>query len=73
LKIVGDRGTTDAKVLSRDTRGNLKLKGPHVTSLFYNNAGLLTEVVDDKGWVSTSLEGTLAANGQLNVHGPETY
>ena len=67
LKIVGDRGTTDAKILSRNVRGNLKLKGPHVTPFYYNNAGFLTELVDDKGWVSTSREGMIDSDGRWSI------
>ena len=73
LKVVGDRGTTDAKVLSKNTRGNLRLKGPHVTPLYYSNAGLVTEVVDDKGWVSTSLEGVVDDKDVLTLKSTEIY
>jgi fatty-acyl-CoA synthase len=59
MKVVGDRGTTDAKILARDTRGNLKLKGPHVTPYYFSNAGFVSELVDDKGWVSTSREAAM--------------
>ena len=69
MKIVGDRGTTDAKILSSNTRGNLKLKGPHVTPYYYNNSGLNTELVDDKGWVNTSREGVVKGVGQLDMFG----
>lgn len=72
-KVVGDRGTTDAKVLSRNTRGNLKLKGPHMTPYYYNNAGFLTEMVDEKGWVSTSRDGTIGDGHEIKLEGAQQY
>eukprot|EP00759_Apiculatamorpha_spiralis_P014680 PhF_6_TR21209/c0_g1_i3/m.30624/K00666/K00666; fatty-acyl-CoA synthase len=73
LKVVGDRGTVDAKILSRDTRGNLKLRGPQVSPYYFSNAGLLTELVDEKGWVSTSRDAVLGSNNQWSVMGAQTY
>jgi len=72
-KVVGDRGAADAKILSRNTRGNLKLKGPHVTGSYYNNAGLLTEVVDEKGFVSTSREALVESNGTIQLLPTQVY
>lgn len=72
-KIVGDRGTTDAKILSLNTRGNLKLKGPHVTGSYYNNAGLLSEMVDDKGFVSTSREAVMDEKNSINLTETQVY
>lgn len=74
VKIVGDRGTTDAKILSRNTRGNLKLKGPHVTPYYFNNTGFVTETVDERGWCSTSREGVINNKGFLSVNAqPQAY
>jgi fatty-acyl-CoA synthase len=73
LKIVGDRGTTDAKVLAANARGNLKLKGPQMTSFFFNNAGLLTETVDDQGFVSTSREAVFDEKQTVTLFGAQTY
>lgn len=72
-KVVGDRGVSDAKVLSVGTRGNLKLKGPHVSPSFYNNAGLLTETVDENGFVSTSREATFDEKGNITVASAQLY
>ncbi|CUG88366.1 unnamed protein product [Bodo saltans] len=72
-KVVGDRGTSDARVLASNTRGNLKLKGPHIAPAYYNNAGLLTELVDEKGFVSTSREGTIDLNGELHLAETQLY
>ncbi|KNH08229.1 fatty-acyl-CoA synthase [Perkinsela sp. CCAP 1560/4] len=63
LKVVGDRGTYDAKILSRGVRGNLRLRGPHVTPYYYSNAGLLTEFQDELGWIATSRDGRIEQNG----------
>jgi fatty-acyl-CoA synthase len=73
VKVVGDRGTTDAKVLSRNTRGNLKVKGPHMTPYYYSNAGFLSELVDDKGWVSTSRDAILGDKHQITLQQAQTY
>ena len=72
-KVVGDRGTTDAKVLASGSRGNLKLKGPHVSPSFYNNAGLLSEMVDENGFVSTSREAVMDASGAVTFHAAQVY
>ncbi|EPY20657.1 fatty-acyl-CoA synthase [Strigomonas culicis] len=72
-KIVGDRGTGDARVLAAGTRGNLRLKGPHVSNGYYNNAGLLTELVDEKGFVSTSREGVMDDKGVLTLKETQLY
>jgi hypothetical protein len=73
LKVVGDRGTTDAKILAANTRGNLKLKGPHVTPLFFNNAGLQTELVDDRGFCSTSREAVVSEAKQWTIEATQMY
>jgi acyl-CoA synthetase (AMP-forming)/AMP-acid ligase II len=73
MKIVGDRGTSDAKTLSRNTRGNLKVKGPHVSPYYFNNAGFQSEMVDEKGFCSTSREATLSDDGKLALHDAQTY
>ncbi|EPY37473.1 hypothetical protein AGDE_06461 [Angomonas deanei] len=72
-KVVGDRGTGDAKVLAAGTRGNLRLKGPHVSAGYYNNAGLLSELVDEKGYVSTSREAVMDDKGILTVKETQIY
>jgi fatty-acyl-CoA synthase len=72
-KVVGDRGSSDARVLASNTRGNLKLKGPHIAPTYYNNAGLLTELVDEKGFVSTSREGTIDLSGELHLAETQLY
>lgn len=72
-KVVGDRGTTDAKTLSAGTRGNLKIKGPHVSASFYNNAGLLTELIDEKGFCSTSRDATMDEKGTVKVMEAQMY
>jgi len=73
MKVVGDRGTTDAKVLSPNTRGNLKLKGPHMTPYYFSNAGFVSELVDDKGWVSTSREATMASANAWSLLKAQEY
>jgi len=74
LKIVGDRGSVDAKILSRNTRGNLRLRGPQVSPYYYSNAGLMTELLDERGWVSTSREAILGKDGQWSTFAtPQTY
>lgn len=73
MKIVGDRGTTDAKVLSRGNKGNVKIKAPHATPFYFNNSGFLTELVDDKGFCSTSREGIVNDEGNLIVNEAHTY
>ncbi|RHW71834.1 AMP-binding enzyme [Trypanosoma brucei equiperdum] len=72
-KVVGDRGTADARILAANTRGNLKLKGPHISAGYYNNAGLLTELVDERGFCSTSREAVMDERGQLTLHGTQLY
>jgi fatty-acyl-CoA synthase len=72
-KVVGDRGVSDAKVLSVGTRGNLKLKGPHVSPSYYNNAGLLTETVDEKGFVGTSREAIFDDKGNISLASAQLY
>eukprot|EP00744_Colponema_vietnamica_P006269 GILI01009121.1.p1 GENE.GILI01009121.1~~GILI01009121.1.p1 ORF type:complete len:511 (-),score=137.66 GILI01009121.1:241-1773(-) len=72
-KVVGDRGTTDAKTLTAGTRGNLKLKGPHVTASYYNNAGLLSELVDEKGFTSTSRDATMDDKGNIKLMEAQMY
>lgn len=72
-KVVGDRGTGDAKVLAAGTRGNLKIKGPHVTAGYYNSAGLMTEMVDEKGFVSTSREAVMDEKGNLALKETQIY
>lgn len=72
-KVVGDRGTADAKILSANTRGNLKLKGPHISAGYYNNAGLLTEMVDERGFCSTSREAIMDEKGHLTLHRTQLY
>jgi fatty-acyl-CoA synthase len=72
-KVVGDRGAGDAKILSRGTRGNLKLKGPQVTASYYNNAGLLTETVDERGFVSTSREAVVDEKGSISYLDAQQY
>jgi fatty-acyl-CoA synthase len=73
-KIVGDRGVADAKILANNTRGNLKLKAPHVTPFYFNNGGFMTEAVDERGFAATSREATVAADSRLVVHvTPQTY
>ena len=72
-KVVGDRGVSDAKILSLGTRGNLKLKGPHVSPSYYNNAGLLTETVDEKGFVATSREATFDEKGGISLASAQLY
>lgn len=72
-KVVGDRGSSDAKILALNTRGNLKLKGPHVSPSYYNNAGLLTELVDEKGYVSTSREATIDDKGNVSMLETQLY
>ena len=73
IKVVGDRGTVDAKILVRNTRGNLRLRGPHITSFFYNHAGLMTELVDERGWVFTSREGTVSTDGNFTTTTTQIY
>lgn len=73
MKVVGDRGTTDAKILSLNKRGNLKLKGPMMTPYYYSNAGFVTEMVDENGWVSTSREGVIGDKGKWELHGTQLY
>eukprot|EP00760_Papus_ankaliazontas_P004703 PhM_4_TR12032/c0_g1_i1/m.100856/K00666/K00666; fatty-acyl-CoA synthase len=73
VKVTGDRGTKDAKILSRSTRGNLKLRGPHVAPYYYSNAGLMTEFMDDQGWVSTSRDGVIDSEGKWTAMAPQTY
>eukprot|EP00657_Telonema_sp_P-1_P001156 TRINITY_DN12555_c0_g1_i1.p1 TRINITY_DN12555_c0_g1~~TRINITY_DN12555_c0_g1_i1.p1 ORF type:complete len:111 (-),score=46.07 TRINITY_DN12555_c0_g1_i1:184-516(-) len=72
-KVVGDRGTSDAKILAAGSRGNLKIKGPHVSSNFYNNAGLLSEMVDGNGFVSTSREAVMTQTGAITYHAAQVY
>ncbi|KAL7696823.1 hypothetical protein N2W54_000879 [Lotmaria passim] len=72
-KVVGDRGTGDAKVLAAGTRGNLRVKGPHVTAGYYNNAGLMTELVDEHGFASTSREASMDNRGNLTLLATQTY
>lgn len=72
-KVVGDRGTGDAKVLAAGTRGNLRVKGPHVTAGYYNNAGLMTELVDEHGFASTSREASMDNRGNLTLLAAQTY
>ncbi|KEG11266.1 fatty-acyl-CoA synthase [Trypanosoma grayi] len=72
-KVVGDRGTADAKILSANTRGNLKLKGPHISAGYYNNAGLLTELVDERGFCSTSREAVMDEKGNLTLQRTQIY
>ncbi|CCW61736.1 unnamed protein product [Phytomonas sp. EM1] len=73
VKVVGDRGTGDAKILSAGQRGNLKLKGPHITPGYYNNAGLMTEMVDEKGFCSTSREAIIDEEGKLTLKETQLY
>lgn len=73
VKVVGDRGTADAKILSRNTRGNLRLKGPHVTPYYVNNAGFLTELVDEKGFCATSRDATMTEAGALKFEEGQQY
>ena len=73
LKVVGDRGTYDAKILAAGMRGNLKLRGPHVTPYFYNNAGLMTEFQDEFGWVSTSRDAILHDEENWTSLGAQEY
>lgn len=63
-KVVGDRGAGEAKVLAEGVRGQLRLKGPHITGSYYNNAGLLTELVDETGFTSTSRDAFLEDGGK---------
>lgn len=72
-KVVGDRGAGDAKVLASGTRGNLRIKAPHASAGYYNNAGLMTELVDEKGFVSTSREATMDAKGNLSLMTAQVY
>lgn len=72
-KVVGDRGTSDARTLALNTRGNLKLKGPHITSSYYNNAGLLTEMVDEKGFTSTSREAVMDDKSNVVLQETQLY
>ena len=72
-KVVGDRGTADAKILGRDQRGALKLKGPHVTPYYFNNAGYMTEMVDERGWANTSRDAVIDAKGGLALYGQQIY
>lgn len=72
-KVVGDRGSSDAKVLAQGTRGNLKLKGPHVTPYYYNNAGFLSETVDDKGFASTSRDATMTGKASFALETAQQY
>ncbi|RNF24085.1 fatty-acyl-CoA synthase [Trypanosoma conorhini] len=72
-KVVGDRGTADATILSANTRGNLKLKGPHISPGYYNNAGLLTELVDERGFCSTSREAIMDEKGHLTLQRAQIY
>lgn len=73
VKVVGDRGGGDAKVLSAGTRGNLKLKGPHITAGYYNNTGLLTELVDEWGFASTSREAIMDVKGNVTLKETQLY
>ncbi|EKF37964.1 hypothetical protein MOQ_001833 [Trypanosoma cruzi marinkellei] len=72
-KVVGDRGTADATILSANTRGNLKLKGPHISPGYYNNAGLLTELVDERGFCNTSREAIMDEKGNLTLQRTQIY
>lgn len=63
-KAVGDRGAGEAKILAEGTRGQLRLKGPHISGGYYNNAGLLTELVDEMGFTSTSRDVIIEAKGK---------
>jgi fatty-acyl-CoA synthase len=73
MKVTGDRGTSDAKTLSRKNRGNFKVKGPHMTPYYYSNAGFLSELVDDKGWTSTSRDGTIGDNHNVKLEAAQEY
>ena len=73
LKVVGDRGTYDAKILALGMRGNLKLRGPHVTPFYYSNAGFLTEFQDEFGWVSTSRDAIIHHNLQWETMTAQIY
>lgn len=73
MKVVGDRGTTDAKILAENTRGNLRVKGPMMTPYYFSNAGLLTELVDDKGWCATSREAVMKKPGDWQLYAAQTY
>lgn len=72
-KVTGDRGAGEAKILSAGTRGHLRLKGPHVAHSYYNNAGLLTELVDEKGFVSTSREASMGDNKKIQLFPTQVY
>lgn len=59
VKVVGDMGAGEARLLASGKRGNLRVKAPHASAGYYNNAGHLTELVDEKGFASTSREASI--------------
>eukprot|EP01062_Namystynia_karyoxenos_P003996 TRINITY_DN11410_c0_g1_i1.p1 TRINITY_DN11410_c0_g1~~TRINITY_DN11410_c0_g1_i1.p1 ORF type:complete len:571 (+),score=125.64 TRINITY_DN11410_c0_g1_i1:76-1713(+) len=67
LRVVGDEGGPLAKTLGRDRAGWLRLKGPAVTPLYFNNAGMLSLDVDQLGFSSTPHDATLSTAGQLSL------
>lgn len=73
VKIVGDRGAGEAKTLAEGQRGELRLKGPHVSAGYYNHAGLLTELVDENGFVRTSRDAIMKSSGELQILPPQLY
>ena len=73
IKVVGDIGTVDARILARENRGNLKLHGPHVSPCYYSRAGLMTELVDERGWVSTTRDGVIHLDGTFFTMEAQIY
>lgn len=74
VKAVGDRGAGEAKILAEGTRGQLRLKGPHISAGYYNNAGLLTELVDETGFTSTSRDVVIEERGkQISILPTQVY
>jgi fatty-acyl-CoA synthase len=58
---------SDDRIVHKDTYGDLRVRGPTVSTKIWNDIGLMNADVDEEGWVRTGRIAKIDANDQLIV------